>query len=639
MDNFLNNKPRIKDDFYTYINHEWLTTNKIPQDENTYTHFIQTQYDINDKLKKILESNIYPLGTTLYNSYLNNEYKNTYTINELKDLINLVNIVKTYEDLIIMNGRLLFINVDVLFNAIIDTDIYSSCNNILYLTQPTLGLPNRVYYHESKYNKIKQKYYDTICKIYNVLYPDYTSDRLNKIANLILSIESKISIILLDNDEQRNTLAINNKTNYSDLDELYPTLYLKLFIKTLCTLSDDIIIEENFKEIIMEHNPKIQINYFKQLEQLLKIYSIDEWKIYFKFKIILNYMNLTSKKLKDIYFDMFKKTLKGQLKPKLEWRSALSFTCNQLNDPISHIYVHNYYLAKTNDYILEMIKNIKKITKQRILNLDWMSTKTKRKAILKLHKMRVKIGYAKTQPRKYDHIVLTDSIIKNTIILNRDNNIYNFNKLNNKTNPNEWNSPAYLVNAYYNPSQNEIIFPAAILQAPFFSLSKTDIYNYANIGSVIGHEIIHGFDDQGSIYDENGTINNWWTDSDKKNYNQKVKQIIEIYNKEGINGKLTAGENIADFGSVILPLGALEYKLKRKLTNEELKEFYSSYATHWQYLVTKESAIERKLTDPHAPANLRVNIPLKHQKLFQNVFNIKEDDKLYIKSEDILNIW
>jgi len=296
-------------------------------------------------------------------------------------------------------------------------------------------------------------------------------------------------------------------------------------------------------------------------------------------------------------------------------------------------------LAKTNDYILEMIKNIKKITKQRILNLDWMSTKTKRKAILKLHKMRVKIGYAKTQPRKYDHIVLTDSIIKNTIILNRDNNIYNFNKLNNKTNPNEWNSPAYLVNAYYNPSQNEIIFPAAILQAPFFSLSKTDIYNYANIGSVIGHEIIHGFDDQGSIYDENGTINNWWTDSDKKNYNQKVKQIIEIYNKEGINGKLTAGENIADFGSVILPLGALEYKLKRKLTNEELKEFYSSYATHWQYLVTKESAIERKLTDPHAPANLRVNIPLKHQKLFQNVFNIKEDDKLYIKSEDILNIW
>jgi len=268
-----------------------------------------------------------------------------------------------------------------------------------------------------------------------------------------------------------------------------------------------------------------------------------------------------------------------------------------------------------------------------------MSSDTKQKALLKLHKMNAKIGYSKSIPRSFEHITLSDSLIKNAIILNRNNLIYDLNKLNSKTNFDDWNIQAYMVNAYYNPVKNEIIFPASILQPPFFDESKSDIYNYANIGSVIGHEIIHGFDDQGSKYDENGTINNWWTKEDYANYDKKVKQIIKIYNDEGINGKLTAGENIADFGSVILPLYALEYRLNRKLTIDEIKEFYSAYATHWQYLLTRQAADERLLTDPHAFADLRVNVPLKHQELFQKVYEIKQGDKLYVKPEDILHIW
>ena len=268
-----------------------------------------------------------------------------------------------------------------------------------------------------------------------------------------------------------------------------------------------------------------------------------------------------------------------------------------------------------------------------------MSEKTKKKALLKLHKMRFKIGYSKTEPRNYNHIVMTDSIVKNTILINRDNAIYELSKLNKRSNPDEWDTPSYVVNAYYSPTQNEIIFPASILQKPFLDLDKSDIYNYANIGSVIGHEIIHGFDDQGAKYDENGTIKNWWSDSDNKNYDIKVKKIIKIYEKEGVNGKLTAGENIADFGAVILPLEALKYKLNRKLTIDEIKEFYKAYATHWQYLLTKESIEERLLSDPHSFAELRVNVPLKHQLLFQKVFEIKKGDKMYVAPEDILNIW
>lgn len=639
LNDYKSPKPKQTDDFYTYTNYNWLITNKIPEDEDKYTHFIETQYNINNKLKKILESNLFSLGTILYNSYLNNTYRNKNCLNELRDIINIIDIIKTEEDLIIMNGRLLYIDVNVLFDANIDSDIYSSCNTICYLSQPSLGLPNRIYYHEDKYKTIRQNYYDTICNIYINLYPNYNLTQINKIASLIINIETKISIILLDNEDQRDTELIMNKIDIETAINKYPKLYLKSFIQTLCTLSDNIIIEENFSMIIMEHHKEETINYFKQLEILMNDYSLKEWKEYFKYRIALKYMNLTNDTLKQSYFDMFKKTLKGQQKVKQDWKLALSYTCKQFNDYISRIYVHNYFSSKKEQYIIEMVKYIKMTTKNRIKNLDWMTSETKKKALLKLHKMKLKIGYSKSTARTYEHIILTDSLIKNSIIMNRENFIYNLNKLNNKIDINEWNLPSYIVNAYYNPARNEIIFPASILQPPFFDMTKSDIYNYANIGSVIGHEIIHGFDDQGSKYDENGSINNWWSKSDMKQYNKKVDQIINIYNNEGINGKLTAGENIADFGAVILPLYALEYKLNRKLTDIDIKEFYTSYATHWQYLLTKQAADERKLTDPHAFSDLRVNIPLKHQKLFQEVFKIQPEDKMYVKPEEILTIW
>jgi len=637
--NYNDPRPKLEDDFYTHINYEWLRSNKIPEDEDKYTHFLETQNFINDKLRKILESNLYPLGTILYNSYLNISYRNIYCIEELKEILKLVDIVKNDVDLIQMNARLQFINVEVLFGINIDIDSFSSCNHILYINQPTLGLSNKIYYQNDKYKHIKQSYYNMICQIYKELYPKYTNTEINSIASLILNIETKLSIILLDNTEQRNVNEVSNKVKLNHANNKYKKLYIIEFINTICTLAEDIIIESNFDEIIMEHSKKDSTNYFKQLELLIDHFKIEEWKIYFKYKIIIKYMYLTNLFMQNLHFDLYKKTIKGQLVQKADWKLAMSYTCGKLFDSMSRIYVHNFYSKQIENYIIEMVKFIKMATKKRIQNLDWMSNKTKEKALLKLHKMKLKVGYSKSPARNYDHIVLTDSIIKNSIVINRDNQIFNLNKLNSKVNPDEWDLPSYMVNAYYSPTSNEIIFPAAILQPSFFNIKKSDIYNYANIGSVIGHEIIHGFDDEGSKYDENGTLNNWWTDLDNKKYNEKVKQIINIYNKEGINGKLTAGENIADFGAVILPLKALKYKLKRELTTEEVKEYYSLYATHWQYLVTKQAIDEKILSDPHAFADLRVNVPLKHQKQFQEVFKIKQGDKLYVDPKDQLIIW
>lgn len=630
-------KPSYKNDFYGYVNYDWIKSTLIPNDEIKYTHFIQTQHQINNTIKQILESNMYPLGTLLYNSYFNND--ESMCLEELKQITNIINDITNKDELIIMITKLIFINIDTLFTINVDANIYSSCNNILYICQPNLELPDRAYYNDVQHKKTKQKYYETICKIYNILYPNLTNNEINNIASLILDIETKLAIILLSNADRRDTNTTYHLNNKDYLINKYPKLRFDLVIKTLCILTDNELIEENFDKIIMEHNLNDENNYFKQLEILLDAYTISNWCMFLKFKIIMSFINLTTKELKNIHFDMFKKTLRGQLTPKQDWRLAMSITTNLLSDPISRIYTHNNYNEKMETYMKEMVKHIKRATKKRILNLDWMSETTKKRAILKLHRMKLKLGYSTSTPRTYSNVMLSPSIIKNIIILNHENAKYNFVKLNTTVDLNDWDLPAYVVNAYFNPTRNEIIFPTSILQSPFFDLTKSDIYNYAHIGSIIGHEIIHGFDDQGSKYDESGSLNDWWTSKDKTQYESKVNQIIEIYNEAGINGKLTAGENIADFGAVIMPLYALTYKFGRDLTNDEIREFYVQYANHWQYLLRPEAVIERKLSDPHAFADLRVNIPLKHSEIFQKVYHIKPQDKMYIDPINMLKIW
>jgi putative endopeptidase len=639
MNDYKGPRPKLSDDFYVWYNYNWLNENKIPDDDVRYTHFIKTQMEINIKLKKILETNAYPLATILYNSFLNSKYRNLKCLNELKDLLKIVDNISSQDELIQMATRLLFINVSTLFSITIDANIFSSCNNIMYIGQPSLGLPNRAYYHDKKYKKIRQTYYDTICKMYTEIYPSYTIEKINELATLFIEMETKFSILFLGAADRRDSESIYHQVSLDSAIKSYPTLKIDMIIQILCLLSDDIIIEQNFRNIIMEHHKDQTKNYFKQLEKLLPSYSLKQWKEYFKYHIILSYVNLTSDKMRTIHFDMFKKTLRGQKVQKPLWRSALSLSCSMLNDPISRIFSHNNFNSDMEIYMNEMVKNIKKATKERIKKLEWMSDSTKKRALLKLHKMKLKLGYSKSQPRNYDHVILTDSLIKNTIILNRENTIQQLNKLNSNVDSDDWELPSYIVNAYFNPTRNEIIFPASILQSPFLDLTKSDIYNYGNIGSVIGHEIIHGFDDQGAIYDETGSINNWWSSEDKLKYDKKVSKIIEIYDAQGVNGKLTAGENIADFGSVVMPLYALKYKLNRSLNKTDIQDFYKAYAHHWQYLLRPESAEERRLTDPHAFADLRVNIPLMHQKLFQEVFEIKPGDKMYIKPEDMLIIW
>ena len=258
-------RPRLEDDFYVWYNYNWLTTNKIPDDDIRYTHFIQVQLDINDKLRKILESDAFPLGSVLYRSFLNSTYRNSKCLDELKELTKIVDSVKTLEELIQMATRLLFINVSTLFNISIDANIYSSCNNILYFGQPSLGLPDRAYYHDAKYKKIRQSYYDMICGLYATTYPSMDKKTINSMASLIIEMETKMSIIFLSPTDKRDSESIYHQVNISDLKNQYSIIDFNSIVQIFCLLSDDIVIEQNFMSIIMEHHKDPTINYFKQL--------------------------------------------------------------------------------------------------------------------------------------------------------------------------------------------------------------------------------------------------------------------------------------------------------------------------------------------------------------------------------------
>ncbi len=636
--NIYTTKPRITDNFYAHVNHDWLINNNVPDDEIKYTSFIKTQKRINKQLNELLENNSYPLATKLYRSYLNQEYRNRECLNELREFVKIVNNVKSVNDLIKMATRLIFVNVNTIFSLAVDSSIYSNDDNILYIGQTTLGLLEVSYYQNSKYNYIRQKYYDSICLIYQEMYPNLSIDNVNNIAKTIIDIETKLSNISLNNTDKRDDI-----TSLVKLDKLidkYPKLHFNSLVDVLCVLSNNTVNKSNFETVILENSSKN--DYFSQLEILLESYPISSWIEYFRFRIILRYMNLTNYKMTNIHFDLFNKTIKGQKVPKDIINYATLFTCKLLNDPMSRLYVKYYGDENKNNYIIEMVKNIKKVTYNRISNLEWMTNNTKKEALKKLCNMKLKVGYSKAKPRNYDHIILNNSLVNNFLVISIDNTIFHLNKLNHKIDVNEWNLPSYIVNAYYNPSRNEIIFPAAILNEPFLDLQKDHIYNYSHIGSIVGHEIIHGFDDNGSQYDAYGNVRDWWTSQDRENYNRKVEQIIEMYDNLGVNGKLTAGENIADFGAVVMPLYGLIEKLKHeniKINIDIIKKFYIEYCKHWRYLIRDEYVDHKLLNDPHSFAFMRVNIPLQNQKLFQKVFNVKPNDKMYIDPNKYLNIW
>jgi predicted metalloendopeptidase len=385
------------------------------------------------------------------------------------------------------------------------------------------------------------------------------------------------------------------------------------------------------------------------LNGMINIIPLEEWKQYFIFRFISEFNNYTSKEIYECSFNFFNRVILGIKTMKPRWKQAIEMIEHNMGELVGKMYVGEYFNEESKKLATLIFNYIRDELERYLRTNDWMTKKTKERAINKLRKMNIKIGYPDVYEKDYNYLLINkdNTFLENIILVKKFNIRYKLARLYKPTNKMLWFMAAHSVNAYYSPSYNEIVFPAGILQEPFFSKDVNMAYNFGAFGMVIGHEITHGFDDQGSKFDEYGNLNNWWEEEDYVKYNNKTKIIKEQYSRykvEGqqVNSELTLGENIADIGGIGLSYRAYLNFLKdhpEQNTIENKKNFFYNYANIWKYKGRKEDIMQKLLMDPHAPPQFRVNGVVANIDDFYHLFNIKPDNMMYIEPDKRARIW
>ena len=393
-----------------------------------------------------------------------------------------------------------------------------------------------------------------------------------------------------------------------------------------------------------------QPEFYTKLNNLLSATPIDTWKAYLRAHTISNYANALSSPFVQASFDFYNKALSGQSEMKPRWDRMVRATDGNLGEALGQLYVARYFTADAKKRMLDMVNNLEKAFEARINKLDWMSDSTKAIAKDKLHAFLKKIGYP-DKWRDYSKVEIDKGkYFENRVSAAKNEYNYNINKLGKPVDKTEWGMTPPTINAYYNPSINEIVFPAGILQFPFFDPTADDAINYGGIGMVIGHEMTHGFDDQGSQYDKNGNLKNWWSAQDNEKFKAKTKQVVDLYNgftvldSLHVNGALTTGENIADIGGICIAYDAFKMTKQGQDTTKidgftPDQRFFISFAQIWRSKEKPEYMRMLINVDPHSPPMYRVNGPLMNFAPFYTAFNVQPGDKMYVPEDKRIKIW
>jgi putative endopeptidase len=452
----------------------------------------------------------------------------------------------------------------------------------------------------------------------------------------ILSLETELAEAHLEKEEVRDQLKHYKTISIDSLQSLMPGFNWSVYLKE-ANIAD--------QDSLGMHMP----DYMKDLAHIISSTEIDSWKVYLKWKVINRYASLLNEDLDQQHFEFYDKTLRGTREQRPRWRRGVSFVNNNIGELVGKLYVKDHFKPEAKARMLEMIANLVKAYGISIRELDWMSDETKVEALAKLSKFNSKIGYP-DKWKEYEFEINAKDLFGNVI----RSNIYEYNrsidKLGQPIDKEEWFMVPQTVNAYYNASKNEIVFPAAILQPPFFDMSADDAVNYGAIGAVIGHEIGHGFDDSGSTYDGNGALRNWWTDQDREEFEKRTSQLIDQFNEFQVfpdlhvNGEYTLGENIGDLGGLSIALKAYHISLKGNEAHvmdgyTGNQRFFMGWAQVWNSKTRDEYLRTLINTDQHAPDEFRVNGVVRNIPAFYAAFNISERDSLYLKPENRVKIW
>ena len=635
------------EDFFTYANGKWIKNNPIPNEESSWgianlviNENLQRLRDISEEAAKdggtkgFTAQKIGDFWTTAMDSakieHQGTKYLQPYfeKINSITDIPSFINVV----------GDLDKIGVNALFSDHIEQDDKNSEVMSFKLWQGGIGLPEREYYFntDSSTTNIRKAYTAHIAKM--LILQGQDSISASQSASNILSVETNLAKASRKLADLRDPYANYHKIAINDLNKLSSNIDWKSFLKNIgVTKIDSVIVG--------------QPEFFKSLNDILKSTSINDWKNYLRYRTVSAFSNALPDAFVKETFD-FSKLLSGAKEMKPRWKRAIKSEENAMGELLGQLYVKKYFDSTTKKRYSGLVEDIRDAYKERIKNLTWMSDSTKQKALVKLAAMKKKVGY----PDKWKDFsameTSKESYLQNMINANKWWHNYEVNKLGKLIDRSEWNMYPQTYNAYYNPSNNEIVLPAGIFTVPGFKDNQLDdavVFGYAG-ASTIGHEITHGFDDQGRLYDEKGNLKNWWSKNDSSEFAKRSQLMVQQFNGyeplpgTKINGAATLGENIADLGGILLGIDAFkktaEYQKNEKVNGHTpMQRFFMGYSLGWLYAVRNESLKNQLMTDVHSPAKYRVNGPFSDVDEFYSTFNVKPGEKMYRVDSLMVKIW
>ncbi|MDF2553227.1 MAG: family peptidase [Chryseobacterium sp.] len=638
---------RPQDDFYNYVSGTWMKTAKIPSDKPTWGSFNKLADDTDNNSMTILNSLLkdkFADGSEgkkiqdLYATYMNMQKRNADGIKPIQENISKIDAIKSLTDLQNYLASVTKDGDNTFYSWGVYSDLKDSNMNAVYLGDAALGM-GRDYYQ-----KVDVKNTEALAE-----YQKYVASMLKELgyknadaaAKGVVDYERSIAKNLLTNEQSRdNTLQYNPKT-IAELSSLVKNVDLASYLKKVGVNTDRVIIGE--------------IGYYKNFDQLVNEKNLPVIKDYLKFHMINGGASYLSEKLGDTKFAFYGKYLRGQQEQRALNKRGYELINGSLGEAFGKLYVEKYFPAEAKAQMVELIDYLKKSFAVHINGLTWMSSTTKEKAMTKLNKFTVKVAYPDTW-KDYSKLNIVPESKGGNLYANLQNIAeWQYNKdlakIGKPVDKTEWGMTPQTVNAYYNPVYNEIVFPAAILQPPFFNPNADAAVNFGGIGAVIGHEISHGFDDSGAQFDAEGNLVDWWTPEDKANFEKATKALAAQYDKyepvKGtfVNGTFTNGENIADLGGVNIAYDALQMYLKDKgnpgvisgYTQDQ--RFFLSWATVWRTLSSEKYMVNQVKTDPHSPGYFRSFGPLTNVDAFYKAFDVKPGDKLYKKPEERIKIW
>lgn len=639
----MNVEVRPQDDFYEYANGKWLASTEIPADEIGWGSYMTLRKESLEQSRTIVEELASTQGLDaeqqkigdFFRAWMDESGIESRGIDPLARDLDSIAGLKNHQELAAYFGASNPMGVDGPFNFYVGQDDKDSTQYVVFFMQTGLGMPDRDYYFDDSERgqflmQSYGKYIATILELSGYEDPMGASKR-------IVELETRLAEIQWDKVDNRNADKVYNAYPDAEFSALLSNFHLDEYLVGIGVSRQPFVVIK-------------QPSYFEGVNRLFPEIAVETWKEYLRLRLVSTYANFLSDDFVQTRFDFYSKTLAGTQEQTPRWRRAITSINRSMGELLGKIYVERHFSPASKDKTLEMVGYLNKAYAASIRGLDWMSDETKEKALLKLSKFTPKIGYP-DEWRDYSALVVAaDDLVGNIKQARTFGHNRNVAKLGKPIDRQEWFMAPQQVNAYYNPGLNEIVFPAAYLQPPNFIPAADDAYNYGAIGVTIGHEIGHGFDDQGSKYDGDGNLKSWWSEQDRANFEERTNGLVEQFNKFEplpglfINGELTLGENIGDLGGTAIALRAYRMSLAGSeapvidgFTAEERFFIGNAQASRLKW---RDQFMEMLVkNDPHSPDKFRINGVYTNMEDFYETYGVKEGDELYLPETERVSIW